>query len=165
MMSSGQAAGFMASLAKKVQVAEGRLTALYAHEFQAEVVKGITNQKPGGTPWEPLAASTLMQRQRKEKVRNPKILIVTGQLRRSVIVRKVGQGYFVGVLRQAQHRDKSGTRSLANIAAVHEFGTHSAGRSRNVIIPRRSFLQQTYDKWVKKKQAELPKDWQKALGL
>lgn len=38
-----------------------------------------------------------------------------------------------------------GTFNVAELAAVHEFGTDKAGRSRNVIIPERSFLRSTFD--------------------
>lgn len=38
-----------------------------------------------------------------------------------------------------------GNFTVAELAAVQEFGTKKAGRNKNVVIPERSFLRSTYD--------------------
>lgn len=53
-----------------------------------------------------------------------------------------GSSVDVGIL---GGKELEGTFTVAEMAAVHEFGTKRAGRSRNVVIPERSFLRSTYD--------------------
>jgi len=102
-----------------------------AQWFRREVIRGIRSQAPGGRPFVPLKPATIARKG------SSKALIDTGALIRSIQVRRVSGGVFVGVLRTA--RSASGT-GLADIAQIHEFGAPGAG------IPPRPFLQPVEDR-------------------
>jgi hypothetical protein len=85
------------------------------------IVEGIREQAPGGKAFRPLAPGTLKMRELR-RFRGTKALIVRGDLRNSITVRRVSAGAsFVGVLKSARAKDG---RSLANVAEVHEFGSN-----------------------------------------
>ena len=58
-----------------------------------------------------------------------------------------GASSFVGPVRSGVNfgPQPKGNFEVAEIAAVQEFGTHKAGKNRNVVIPERSFLRSTSD--------------------
>lgn len=90
-----------------------------AHEARRRIIKGITNQAPGGKAFAPLSALTLILR-RAKKFRGSKILLVTASMRNSVTVKNVGTGIvFVGVLRGSP---RPGGQDNYNIARLHELG-------------------------------------------
>jgi hypothetical protein len=90
-----------------------------AQLLRSEVVKGITNQSPGGRPFEPLSANTLASR-RLKRFRGTKALLRRADLRNAIqpIVRD-GR-VFVGVPRKAKGRDGA---SLVDVAELNEFGS------------------------------------------
>jgi hypothetical protein len=92
-----------------------------AQFFRTKIVEGLREGAPGGQALAPLAPTTLAIR-RFRGFKGTKPLIVHGDLRNSIAVVKEGDGVFVGVLRTA--KAKSG-QSLANVAAVHEFGSRA----------------------------------------
>lgn len=90
-----------------------------AHQARRDIVKGITNQAPGGQQFQKLAAFTLAMRKLKG-FRGTKALLVTGGLRGSITVKSMAPGKaFVGVLRSARSKDG---KELFNIAKTHELG-------------------------------------------
>lgn len=92
-----------------------------AHYLRRKVVEGFREQAPGGQPFLALSAGTLAVRKLRN-FRGTKALIVRGDLRNSINVRRMGSGAaFVGVLKSARAKDG---KSLANIAEVHEFGSN-----------------------------------------
>jgi len=86
--------------------------------LRKQIVEGITNQAPGGTPIAPLAATTLAAR-KLAGFGGTKALLRRGDLRNSITVVVDGDEGFVGVSRTARGR---GGSSVANVAAIHEFG-------------------------------------------
>lgn len=90
-----------------------------AHDARRLMIKGITEQAPGGKAFTPLKAITLAIR-RARGFRGSKALIVTGTLRNSITVKRVGTGQvWVGVLRTSRGPDG---RQLYNIAKIQEEG-------------------------------------------
>lgn len=90
-----------------------------AQYARREIVKGITNQSPGGKDFLPLSQLTLLTR-RARGFRGTKALIVTATLRNSIKVTPMGRGRaFVGILRSVTTPDG---KELHNIARVHEMG-------------------------------------------
>lgn len=90
-----------------------------AHEARRRIVRGITDQAPGGKQFQELAALTKILR-RQKGFRGTKALIVSAALRNSITVKNVGRGRaFVGVLRGQESPDG---KQLFNIARVHEVG-------------------------------------------
>lgn len=90
-----------------------------AQDARRSMIKGITNQAPGGKGFEPLKAITLILRKAKG-FRGTKALIVTAFLRNSIVVKKAGVGvYFVGVLRSTARPNGV---SNYNVARVQELG-------------------------------------------
>lgn len=115
----------------RIKNAADRALMQEAQFLRREIVVGITSQSPGGKPFLPLAQSTIARR-RRAGFGGTKALIVTGDLRNSVQVSKVGtNGVFVGILRTAQH---SGGELVVNIAKIHEYGAPRAH------IPARPFM-------------------------
>lgn len=92
-----------------------------AQFFRTKIVEGLRSGMPGGQALQPLAPTTLAIR-RFRGFKGGKPLVVHGDLRNSIAVVKEANGVFVGVLRTA--KGKSG-QPLANIAAVHEFGSRA----------------------------------------
>lgn len=90
-----------------------------ANQARRQIIKGITDQAPGGQQFLPLKPLTIASR-RFRGFRGTKALIVTASLRNSITVRRSGPGrFFVGVLRTARTPDGKG---LYNIARVQEEG-------------------------------------------
>jgi hypothetical protein len=90
-----------------------------AHWLRKKIVTGIRKQAPAGKAFKPLAPTTIAVRRFRGRNRT-KALIDRGDLRNSIQVKKFRGGAFVGALRAK--RSSSG-KSLADIAAVHEFGS------------------------------------------
>lgn len=103
-----------------------------AQWFRRKVIRGIRDQAPGGVAFAPLMARTIASKG------SSKALIDTGTLIRSISVRKVRGGVFVGVLRTAR-TDAGGP--LADVAQIHEEGAPKAN------IPKRAFLQPVEDRY------------------
>lgn len=89
-----------------------------AHELRKRIVRGLTDQAPGGTPIEPLSPLTLAAR-RLSGFKGTKALIVRGDLRNSIAVVLDDDRAFIGVLRKARSRDGE---SLVDVAQTQEFG-------------------------------------------
>ena len=102
--------------------------------YRTQIIKGIRSQAPGGKAFAPLEPATIAAKG------SSKALIDTGTLIRSVTVRKLsgGDAVFIGVARTVL---SAGGQSLADIAAIHEFGAPAAN------IPPRPFLQPIEDKF------------------
>jgi phage gpG-like protein len=104
---------------KRVKAAIDKAVLQEAQFFRTKIVEGLREGAPGGRAFAPLAPTTLAIR----KLRGfggTKPLIVRGDLRNSITVVKQGETVFVGVLRTAK---AGGGQSLANVAAIHEFGS------------------------------------------
>jgi hypothetical protein len=84
--------------------------------------KGLIEQRPGGRKIRPLARSTILLRGLRTGGKpGTKALIDSGSMVNSVIARKQSQFHFTaGVHRNARAKDG---KSLADIAAIHEYGT------------------------------------------
>jgi hypothetical protein len=90
-----------------------------AHELRKEIVVGLTNQAPGGTPIRPLSPLTIAARQL-SGFNGTKALIERADLRNAVTVVVQGFEAFIGVPRKARSKDD---KSLEDVAKVHEFGS------------------------------------------
>ena len=104
---------------QRLQAAIGTAVRQEAHALRNDIVQGLTSQAPGGEPLKPPSPLTIAARQL-EGFGGTKALIVRGDLRNSITVVKQGETVFVGVLRSAK---AGGGQSLANVAAIHEFGS------------------------------------------
>lgn len=104
---------------KRFKDAQDKAVMQEAQFFRTKIVEGLRSGAPGGQALQPLAPTTLAIR-RLRGAKGTKPLIVHGDLRNSIAVVKEGDGVFVGVLRSAK---SSGGASLANVAAIHEFGS------------------------------------------
>ena len=114
-----QASQSLGAYARGFDAAASQAILRVGHMARKEIVTGITKQAPGGQAFQPLAKSTQLVR-RAQGSRKSKALIVTGELRKAVTVKRVGPlVVFVGILRQAVSSDG---QSLVNIAEVHEYG-------------------------------------------
>lgn len=102
------------SMDKRFAAAAEQAVLREGHMLRGKVIQNITS---GGTlagkPFAPLSPATLAIR-RFTGFGGTKILMRTGALRNSVVVRKVGNAVFVGVMRTSKGK--------ANIAEIHEFG-------------------------------------------
>jgi phage virion morphogenesis protein len=92
----------------------------------------ITGVAPDGERWESLSAVTLRLRARRGR-QGTKPLVDTGTMSGNVSYQLTGDGLTVGVKRRFG-------KSAKATAAVHQFGTTSAGRNHKVTIPARPFL-------------------------
>jgi len=54
---------------------------------------------------------------------------------------------FQGAKGEKEHKGSFGSKVI-DIAIIHEFGAHGAGKRHNVMIPERSFLRSTFDRTV-----------------
>jgi hypothetical protein len=110
----------LATAPRRVRNAIERAVLQEAQLLRGEIVRGLTEQNPGGDPIKPLAKNTITKR-RMLGFRGTKALIVRSDLRRSVVVHQMaGTGAFVGVLRSARAKDG---QSIANVAELNEFGS------------------------------------------
>lgn len=90
-----------------------------AHDARRDMIKGITQQAPGGRSFQALSAITLAIRKARG-FRGKKVLLVTAGLRNSITVKQMGSGkIYVGVLRSARSKDG---RSMINVARMQELG-------------------------------------------
>jgi len=89
-----------------------------AHALRNQIVRGLTQQAPGGTPLEPVSPLTLAAR-RLAGFDGTKALMVRGDLRNSIAVVVDNDQVFIGISRKARGRNG---RSLVNVAEVQEFG-------------------------------------------
>lgn len=86
--------------------------------LRKQIVTGIRKQAPAGKTFKKLAPTTIAVRRFRGRNRT-KALIDSAGLRNSIQVKKFRGGVFTGALRSK--RSASG-KSLADIAAAHEFG-------------------------------------------
>jgi hypothetical protein len=89
-----------------------------AHALRNGIVRGLTQQAPGGQAIAPPAPLTLAKRQLIGRG-GTKSLIVSGELRNSIAVLIRGEEVFVGVSRAARSGDGG---SLSDLAELNEFG-------------------------------------------
>ena len=89
-----------------------------AHELRKQIVRGLTDQAPGGTPIEPPSPMTLAAR-RLAGFKGTKALIVRGDLRNAIAVVIDEDRVFIGVPRKARSSDGE---SLVDVGKVQEFG-------------------------------------------
>jgi hypothetical protein len=87
-----------------------------AQGLRTEIVSGLTDQAPGGSPIRPLAPTTLAAR-RLDGFEGDKALIRRADLRNAITVTVRGLSAFVGVPRKTVHG-----KSLVDIAKQNEFG-------------------------------------------
>lgn len=144
----------LATAEARLQRASDKALMREANYLRREIVLGIRSQAPGGKRFKPLAEATLRAR-RARGFTGTKALIVTGDLRNSIKVTKLGKIVFVGILRTVRGR---GGQELVNIGAVHEFG------SRDGRIPARPFLRPEFDAWLPKAKERFEGQLAKALG-
>jgi phage gpG-like protein len=145
--------GFLAAKRALADASEKRLKTATTQALRNEaqllrrtIVEGIRRQAPGKKRFRPLSPVTLKKR-RKAGFSGDKALIVTGDLRNSIEVKKAGdddgvESQFVGIPHNLQARDGM---QLSFRGAIHEFGVNK-GRVR---IPSRSFLQTSFEFWQK----------------
>jgi phage gpG-like protein len=114
-------AKIMNSMETRFRAAAQKAVLREAHYLRGQIVKNITSGGAlAGKPFKALSPATLAIR-RFRGFGGGKVLMHTGALRNSITVKKMaGGGAFVGVLRQS--RSSAGGKSLANVAAIHEFG-------------------------------------------
>jgi hypothetical protein len=112
------AARALRGMGGRVEGALGRAVRQEALGLQREIVRGLTEQNPGGSPIRPLAPTTLAKRQL-EGFRGSKALIERSDLRNSIATFIEGDVAFVGVSRSAKTKDG---RALTDIAKMNEFG-------------------------------------------
>ena len=96
-----------------------------AEALRGEIVQGLTQQAPGGSPLEPPKETTLAAR-RLKGFGGSKSLIVRADLRNGIATIVRGDAAFVGVPRTARGKDG---QSLVNVAELQEFG------SAPIVIP------------------------------
>lgn len=128
----GVAARALGGFSAKLKAVEHKAVLREAHLYRKEIVEGIRDGAPGGKQFTPLAPTTIAIRKAK-RFGGTKPLIVTGDLRNSIVVvsRRIGEA-FVGILRTA--RGKKG-QPLVNLARIHEFG------SRTIVIRKTEKMQ------------------------
>lgn len=90
-----------------------------AFRIADQIREGITNQAPGGIPFQVLSQFTI------DRKGCTKALLDSGDMRAAVTDSKLIQGmYFAGLLRTVMHKSGSGETSVVNIGRVHEFGIY-----------------------------------------
>lgn len=91
-----------------------------AHRIRKIIIQGFNKGGPDGHRWPRLRPMTqLISRAMGKGDRKP--LMLTGDLRNSVSVVQVEDGWFVGVHKQA--RGRRSKNDMVDIASVHEFGS------------------------------------------
>lgn len=90
--------------------------------LEARLKKGMTDQAPGGKPYQDLHPFTIAQRQKgiKRGQAGSKALIHRGDLRNSITHQEGPNHVFIGVLRGEKKTE--GGMDLANLAEIHEQG-------------------------------------------
>jgi hypothetical protein len=109
----GKAKAITGSMVEKFGTASKRAVLREAHFMRGELVKYLRE----GT-FEPLDPKTLAVRAL-TGFKGTKPRVRTGDTRNSIVVKEIGDGAFVGILRTA--KSKQG-KALANIAEIMEFG-------------------------------------------
>ena len=158
-----------------------------AHRLRTMMVRGIRDQAPGGEAFQPLAETT------KKMKKSSKALIDNGDLIRSIGVDRVegGEGYFIGVNRQAQNDEGE---PMVDLAELHEEGsapfvipiTDKMRRfwmamvikgifkaplspNKTVImhpgVPKRSYLEPSLKEWAKDVERQFSEGLASALGV
>lgn len=84
-----------------------------------KIVKGMTDQAPGGSPFQPLSDLTLASR-RFRKFRGKKILIVTANMRNSIKAKRVRSG--IATVGVAADRRTANGKLLSSVWQVQEYG-------------------------------------------
>lgn len=113
-----------ASIKERWERAIDRAIGKEAHRIAKLIIDSFNNQGHGGTKWEPPSEQTLKMRRARGKRGRTKALLVNGDLKGSIKVKKAeSMSWFVGVHRTA--KAKRTGKSLANVGAIHEFGTKS----------------------------------------
>ncbi len=125
--------------------AMGKATKQEAHLMRGMIVRAfVSGGRSNGVNWPKLQPATIAAK------KSSKPLIDSGDLRNSVVVVTDGNDAFVGVTSKSRSSDG---KSLANIAAVHEYGkTIVQKRGDSVVIikiPERSFLRSTVTRHFK----------------
>lgn len=92
-----------------------------AHVLRTHIIRAFTNGGPPGKQWTPHSPLTVAIR-KAQGFNGTKLLIRSGTLRNSVSAVKVGNAYFVGVLRRAVTNSDGRNRSSIDIAILHEYG-------------------------------------------
>lgn len=103
---------------ERLKAAIGTAVRQEAHALRNEIVRGLTNQAPGGEPLKPPSPLTIAARQL-EGFGGTKALMVRGDLRNSIIVFVHGDEAFIGVSRSARAKDGE---PMVDIAKLNEFG-------------------------------------------
>jgi len=115
------------ALLARVQKATGNLAPLMVAIRQELLAQTEANFSVQGRPaWQPLAASTIKQREKRNKWPG-QILQVDGTLARSIVTASDEVSAMVGVGSEVKH------------AAIHQFGG-KAGRGHKANIPARPYL-------------------------
>lgn len=130
---------------KRAHVAMGLATKQEAHLMRGMMIRAfVSGGRSNGINWPKLQPATIAAK----KSRKP--LIDSGDMRNSVVVVTVGNDAFVGITSKTRSKDG---KSLANIAAVHEFGKTIVQKRGDAIviikIPARSFVRSTADRHFK----------------
>lgn len=156
-----------------------QVVAREAHRYRNEVVKSFRKQESGGKAWRGLSRITLALRRaghRGGRSAGSKALVRTGSLRGSVKVHRRGYAqYFVGAHRRGQRG--------ADVARIHDRGPvvipitrkmrryfnymfwkgiipfTFPRRARFIVIPRRSFMTDTFEKFKKGSRARVLADF------
>ena len=102
----------------KIQRAWKQTLQQEAHQLRKEMIRGITQQAPGGAPFQPLSEFTRAIR-KFVGFSGTKALIRRADLRNSINVIIKDNEAFVGIPRKARAK---GQRRIIDIAKVHEFG-------------------------------------------
>lgn len=115
----------LATASPKLRMALDRATLQEAHFMRGKIIEGLVSQAPGGKTFKPISNATLAIRKFK-RFSGTKALLVRGDLKNSISVKRESDGCFVGILRTARGR---GGAPIANVAELNEFG------SRPIVIP------------------------------
>lgn len=115
------------------------LMAAVAHSMESQTQQAFYQQgQPGGGKWQSLAASTIAQRKKGRKGKNPEPPSWPGQ----ILNRSGGRGLLGSVMSASTAATASvgaGSGKSEKYAKIHQFGGQ-AGRGRKVTIPARPYL-------------------------
>ena len=109
----------LAAMPTQVKPAVRRALLQEAHALRGVIVDGIVAQAPGGAPFQPLAALSIVAR-KLGGFGGTKALIRRGDLLGAIAVVATDDHIFIGVPRAA--RTRAGDH-LADVAQAHEYGT------------------------------------------
>jgi hypothetical protein len=128
-----------------------------AHFLRGKIVKGISEQAPGGEAFKPLSPLTLAVRAF-IGFKGSKALIVRGDLRNGIVAKSLPDfgSAFVGILRTA--KSKTG-KPLVNVAMLEEYG------SGPIVVPITPKSQKFYHAALARAGIVLPKGGHASGGL